>query len=447
VSKIGGAADDQQHSLIESGDHVDNHVPVFRKHYPWIRAQLACMEKDYTDKGNAKGKDLMAALLKAKLLHGLTLKKLNDWVVNRRKKDPDRAGAPQLLGDLKSTVMTMQRITRWKAKDDQRSLLLPLPRNSAYISTGDVVGGKNPRTTVGGTAFSFMIPVTSPAMMNGLRAANQETYCELDLGTFKDLLTKGFQVRKVSSSGFAEIDGIPSAIYGAVVLVLGTVTRNGHFRPIAYALASDESGENVRLFLQSVHLGAKKLLNDDARVLWLMGDMGPGIVKGVKDYASWMADINALKSCEEVKKADCFAHLMTDNMPDLRKSATSAEFYEEALEQVSKATEFPTSLFGRVWKAVKRQWLVLKDVHQEVRERAHYGPQRQYRHIRARLAQEQQRLGEPQLVIQELDSHGPPPQEPKATLACSSHTWLAGSVGRCDSGCIGFGQTTFRNVA
>jgi hypothetical protein len=311
------------------------------------------MEADYlARKGRVTADDLVDVLDDNDVVRGATKKECTLWLKNRRRKDA--GDVPQHLSELKDALKRMLKqcvgwkTTKGKDGDDHRRIVLPLPKGEKYIFIGKEVSGKNPRTLKDGTKFSFLIPMSTRALLRRIIEQLMEEYSELDEDCFDEIFEKGFRVKPVDSKGFVELDGIPSAIRGAHILVFGTVTKNGHFRRAAYAVASDESGEAVRLFLQSIHLACKKLFKEESRFRWFMADMGGGIRKGVKDYAVWMEETAELESADEVKKADCFAHLMNDNMPKLASQATSKDFYNAAMDEIRQAAQFPSKMYGRV---------------------------------------------------------------------------------------------------
>lgn len=287
--KANKSAKGAKFTVFESDKHRDSHKPLARKQYPYNRAQKEFMESEYTRDGSVTASALYDAMEDKGLLRGITVRMLGGWLKRRRKADPGRNPLPQYLADVKSAVQRFKRESDWAAKDPERQLLLPLPPEQDYVITGKDVKGEKAPTTRDGTKFNFVVPMSTPAMLRRLVEGREQHFKQLDERSFLDVLRKGFTVKRVDSCGFAGIDGILKCIRGASILVLEVPTKNGHSRRCAYAVASGETSDHVELFLQSVHLAVKRLFKgEDGRFLWLMGDMGPGIVKGAQGYADWM---------------------------------------------------------------------------------------------------------------------------------------------------------------
>ena len=185
-------------------------------------------------------------------------------------------------------------------------------------------------------------------------------YRALESDSFTDILDKGFQVRAVPSERFSAIGGISprKAIRSAWILLLGMVCPNRHFRLIAVALASDESGEAVRLFLQAVYQAIKVLFpKEQAGSLWYMSDLGSGIEKGLAELSKWLHQLGEIQKEADLLKGDCFAHFMQNQFPKLRRSASSLAFSTKPSRVSSNSPSFPTALLGGFGKAPRRSAL------------------------------------------------------------------------------------------
>jgi hypothetical protein len=134
------------------------------------------------------------------------------------------------------------------------------------------------------------------------------------------------------------------------VISIGTSTRNGHFRHIALAIVSGETGENVKASLDAVARAVETYFPDvEAHSEWYMGDDGRAMVEGITTH------LQSIGSEED--KASCSVHLFKDTLPKHKGKLADKSHYDRVVMHLQRLQLLPQPCFSTAWAAVKAYWV------------------------------------------------------------------------------------------
>jgi hypothetical protein len=164
--------------------------------------------------------------------------------------------------------------------------------------------------------------------------SRHETYAVLNEMELDSVRDRGFLMDEVASEGFSWMDGIFKLLKRkGVILNVGSVTKNGHFRRSGLALVSGETSVAVGLFESAIELGAEALFPEEPTSVGLhLSDSA--IRAGLEPVA-----------IEGATLASCYTHLVQDTVPKMGSLAVNRKFLRTALFDIRMLALFPGRLF------------------------------------------------------------------------------------------------------
>lgn len=329
-------------TVIEKGEHLVNnlpHEPASREFYRWNAAQEEAMLARWSSYVTAQ--DLMDTLQEQKIELGCTMDNIRFWIEYQRRKRSADHKVDLTLDRIQVMIDRLDEASDWENFPKNQALLLARP--DLCIKRGESVKDQKPLVTAKGEPFSYCIPISSPALLQNYTKGASIECLEIEATTEKH----GPTFKPKENKGFFVLDGIHAVakLDAGKILKMGTVTRNGHFRRIAYAIVSGETAQNLSFFHSSVQDSVRRVFGEESiQLQWPLTDLAPG-------------NLIALRQAWYFRTGACFVHLILKNVPAMiRKHHVSAENAVVIRRDIHRLRLFPPPIFKRVWNAVRDHW-------------------------------------------------------------------------------------------
>jgi len=349
---------DPKYYLFESGKHIINGVEhgMVRRRVVWSAEHITLRDRILKQDPTTSPSSFLD-ILQDKGYDEFTLKQVQGFIKRYRIVNPVVENRDTQLVDIVKAIADLKARSVWEASDPHRPLLLPTLGDQYIFEGEDVTENMRPSRTLFGNSYAFCIPVSTHNLLT-----NRERSRETKVFRLSGFTDAGPQFEETANDGFQVIDGVFKMIKGdiGVLLVIGTVTRNTHFRLVGYALVHGETSWAVARTLHAFDLASEKL--GLLRAAWCFSDSGPAMLAGIRTHCNRSkpgasedresdgdSDTEAApkedepsSDIEEIVKASgapkvenvqllshgtCSVHLFKDNIPKKKKLIVSKEFY------------------------------------------------------------------------------------------------------------------------
>ena len=327
------------HTLLEEGEHIDDHDPVYRGKYSWSAKQRTSMEKFVRQKPRITAKELYAEMKRAKCLDGCEHNHVVNWLKTARKptcEEPDLR-----VTQLRALVEELKAATDKRQRDDEHApMLLEIP-DRQHLLVGDEipVGDRTSVKTAAGTPISYTFPMSTRKLLNTSTESTEVTYKRFVEVTLKD----GAIMKEVESLGLTTIDGNFKVVRGNRPLIsFGSTTISGHHRKKAIAVASSESALCVDGALDAVQ--SEEQVPTD----WMSSDAGLGMVGGLQRQKERVGN--------EEPQVSCSVHLTEDDMPKHKHKLVDRLNYDKFRGHVASCKQFAPPTHRVAVDAMLQEW-------------------------------------------------------------------------------------------